>query len=296
MLSSALNNPLVSLNRQATLARAVSCVGVGVHSGKTTNLTLRPAPSGSGFLFVRSDIDGNQNKISGIYHAVTDTRMCTTLTNEHGISISTVEHVLAALAGADISNAIIEVDGPEVPIMDGSSVLFSQMILDAGIAPQETTVPWIRILKTVRVSEGNAWAEYVPSNERIISVVFDAHGRLEKQSFNFQWDQESFEEIISSARTFGFYEDAEKLWNAGLAKGASLENTVVIHDNKIMNEEGLRSDDELVRHKVLDAVGDLSLAGYYIYGKFQGYNSGHGLNNKLLRALFSQPDCFEIGV
>ncbi len=293
LAASSYENTDFALVRQRTLGKACSCTGVGVHSGASVHLTLKPATPNTGFVFVRTDVDSVHNKIPAIYSAVTDTRMCTTLTNAYGISISTVEHVVAALAGAGLTNAIIEVSGPEVPIMDGSSVIFSQMIQDGGIVFQDVGTPWVRILKPVRVSEGTAWAEYTPSHDRFISIDFDAHGRLNGQSFTFHWDQDDFADIISSARTFGFYEDAEKLWAAGLAKGASLDNTVVIHDNKVMNEEGLRSDDELVRHKILDAVGDLGLAGCLIYGHFRGYNSGHGLNNKLLRAVFSNPMCFD---
>ncbi len=285
---------------QSTLCSAVTCSGIGVHSGTSVQLTLKPASQNQGIVFVRTDLDSSCNTIQAIYSNVTDTRMCTTLTNSHGVSISTVEHVVAALAGASITNAVIEVSGPEVPIMDGSSVIFSQMIQDADVSRQPSSVPFIdflkpiRILKPVRVSEGKAWAEYTPASRRLISIEFDAHGRLSPQLLTFQWDQEDFADLISNARTFGFYEDAEKLWAAGLAKGASLDNTIVIHNHKVMNEEGLRSDDELVRHKILDAVGDLGLAGCPIYGQFKGYNSGHGLNNKLLRALFADPDCFEI--
>ncbi len=283
---------------QKTLAQSVSCVGVGVHSGKPASLTLIPAPVGTGYVFVRSDLNAPQNIIPAKYDTVVDTMMCTKLANSYGVSVSTVEHVLAALAGANISNAIIEINGPEVPIMDGSSSVFSQMIANAGIDIQGAKTPTIKILKSVKVTHGGASAEFSPCDGRLVSMEFDGHGRLQnlmdETEYSFDLDTDDFADLLSDARTFGFYEDAEKLWAAGLAQGASLENTVVIQGDSIMNEEGLRSEDEFVRHKILDAVGDLALAGVAIQGHFKGFNSGHALNNQLLRALFSTPNawCF----
>ncbi|MBY0281401.1 MAG: UDP-3-O-acyl-N-acetylglucosamine deacetylase [Alphaproteobacteria bacterium] len=283
---------------QRTLAQSVSCVGVGVHSGKSASLTLCPALEGTGYVFIRTDIASFKNKIQARYDSVVDTMMCTKIANSYGVSVSTIEHVVAALSGANITNVIIEVNGPEVPIMDGSSAAFSKMIDRAGVQTQDSYVPTLRILKPVKVTHGNASAEFVPGEGRVISVQFDGHDRLEnlvdEVEFSFDLEIDDFSELLSDARTFGFYEDAEKLWAAGLAKGASLENTVVIQNEKVINEGGLRSKDELIRHKVLDAVGDLALSGVTIVGHFHGINSGHALNNQLLRVLFATPDAWTL--
>mgnify|MGYP000305322425 CR=1 FL=1 len=279
---------------QSTLGMTVSCKGIGVHSGKAVSLTLSPGEIDSGYVFIRTDVPTN-NKILGRFDQVVDTQMCTKLANEAGISVSTVEHVAAALAGAHITNAVIKVSGPEIPIMDGSSAKFSELIERAGIHPQKSSVRSLRILKPIRVTCGSAYAEFVPSEERLITLTFDGHGRLKDlavvKELTFDWDHDDFSDFLADARTFGFYDDAQKLLAMGLAKGASLENTVVIQgENTVMNPEGLRSTDELVRHKILDAVGDLALAGVRIEGHFRGFNSGHALNNQLLRALFNTPD------
>ncbi|NBT85086.1 MAG: UDP-3-O-[3-hydroxymyristoyl] N-acetylglucosamine deacetylase [Alphaproteobacteria bacterium] len=268
---------------------------MGVHSGKPASLTLCPALEDNGYVFIRSDIASFKNKIQARYDNVVDTMMCTKIANSYGISVSTIEHVIAALSGANITNVIIEVNGPEVPIMDGSSVAFSKMIDRAGVQIQESYVPALRILKPVKVTHGNASAEFIPAEGRIISIQFDGHDRLEnltdETEFSFDLETDNFSELLSDARTFGFYEDAEKLWAAGLAKGASLENTVVIQNEKVMNEGGLRSEDEFIRHKVLDAVGDLALSGVTILGHFRGINSGHALNNQLLLFRLQSKSC-----
>lgn len=284
-------------NYQATLAKKVSCTGIGIHSGKPIVLTLKPSLSETGFIFVRTDLQKN-NQILGVFNNVTDTKMCTRISNGSGVSISTVEHILAALAGAHITNAIIEVNGPEIPIMDGSSFVFSQMIEKVGISLQNSQLKTVKILKPVRVSHNESYAEFLPNQNRLLTFVFNKQSNIGHASkiheFTFDWDLDNFNHIISDARTFGFYEDAQKLRDLGLAQGASLNNTIVIqNDNTFMNPEGLRSEDELVRHKILDAIGDLSLAGMRILGHFRGVNSGHSLNNQLLRHLFNTPDAWK---
>lgn len=279
-------------NYQSTLKGIVGCTGVGVHSGQSTILTLEPAEVNKGYVFIRTDISSD-NKILGRFDKVVDTRMCTKIANSAGVSVSTIEHVVAALAGAHITNAVIKINGPEVPIMDGSSSIFSGLIEKVGIKKQTAKLPTLRVTKPVRVTAGQSYAEFIPSLDRLITLKFDGHGRLSDalkvNELTFDWDHDDFAELLSDARTFGFYEDAQKLLSLGLAKGASLENTIVIQsDNSIMNPEGLRSPDELIRHKILDAVGDLALAGLRIQGHFRGYNSGHALNNQLLHALFLQ--------
>lgn len=280
---------LSALEWQKTITAPVTCKGIGVHSGKEVTLTLRPAVANSGFVFIRTDVSENARRIPARWDTVTDTAMCTKITNSQGVSVSTIEHVVAALAGCGIHNAIIEVDGPEVPIMDGSSSEFVNMIQQASIRQQRKSMRSIKILKTVEVKVGNSTATLKPSEESQFTMYFNANGRLADQSWSLTYypDHDDFGDLLSSARTFGFYEDAQHLWAQGLAQGASLENTVVIKDGAVMNEKGLRYSDEFVRHKMLDAIGDLALAGSPIVGHFVGYNSGHGLNNQLLRALFA---------
>jgi UDP-3-O-[3-hydroxymyristoyl] N-acetylglucosamine deacetylase len=274
---------------QQTIAASVSCTGIGLHSGKPVTLTLRPAIANSGYVFMRTDVSEDSRRVPARWDTVTDTAMCTKITNSQGVSVSTIEHVIAALAGCGIHNAIIELDGPEVPIMDGSSSDFVDMVRQASIRQQRQPVRRIKILKTVEVKVGKATATLKPSDDTQFTMQFNANGRLDNQawSLNYYPDHDDFGDLLSNARTFGFYEDAQHLWAQGLAQGASLDNAVVIKDGKVMNEEGLRFSDEFVRHKMLDAIGDLALAGAPIQGLFSGENSGHGLNNQLLRALFA---------
>lgn len=285
-----------SIPMQMTIARSVRCQGIGVHSGSPASLTLKPAPAGTGIVFIRTDL--SSAIIAARWDMVTETTMCTRLTNTAGTSISTIEHVNAACAGLGITNAIIEVDGPEIPIMDGSSAVFVDMIVRAGIVKLGIPVPSIRILKTVEVTNGTSYARYTPHHEPLLTMSFNAGGRLgvkKPWTLAYSPDHDDFATLLADARTFGFYEDAQKLWAAGLAKGASLENTIVFNENGVMNEDGLRHEDELIRHKMLDAIGDLALANFRIIGHFDGYNSGHSLNNNLLRALFADSSawCYE---
>lgn len=274
---------------QHTIGGSVSCSGIGLHSGKSATLTLHPASAHSGYVFMRMDVPLHCRRVPARWDTVTDTAMCTKITNEHGVSVSTIEHVIAALAGCGVHNAIVELDGPEVPVMDGSSSDFVDMIRQVSTRRQCQPVRRIKVLKPVEVKAGKALASLKPGHETRFYMQFNANGRLADQtwSLNYDPDQDDFEELLSCARTFGFYEDAQHLWAQGLAQGASLDNAVIIKDGKIMNEEGLRFADEFVRHKMLDAIGDLALAGAPIQGVFYGENSGHGLNNQLLRTLFS---------
>lgn len=274
---------------QQTIASPVTCTGIGLHSGKSVTLTLRPATANSGYVFMRTDVPEDSRRIPARWDTVTDTAMCTKITNSQGVSVSTIEHVIAALAGCGIHNAIIELDGPEVPVMDGSSSDFVEMIRQASTRQQRQPVRRIKVLKTIEVKVGKAWAILKPSEETKFTMQFNANGRLANQAWSLTYypDHDDFGDLLSCARTFGFYEDAQHLWDQGLAQGASLENAVIIKDGKVMNEEGLRFSDEFVRHKMLDAIGDLALAGAPIQGQFSGENSGHGLNNQLLRALFA---------
>jgi len=287
----------ISPSFQKTIVKAVSCQGIGVHSGNPVTMTLKAGDAHTGFVFVRTDINSPHNHIQARWDKVTDTAMCTKITNDHDISVSTIEHVIAALAGCGIDNAVIELDGPEVPIMDGSSKVFVDMIHSAGSQSSYAPIRYIRVLKPVEVKSGDSIAQLTPSSSFNLKMHFNANGRLNNRawSLSFNPTQQNFIKDLASARTFGFYEDAQRLWAAGLAQGASLDNTIVIQSGEVMNEEGLRYDDEFVRHKALDALGDLALAGNPLLAQFEGSNSGHGLNNQLLRALFASPSawCFE---
>lgn len=284
-----------SLSMQATLAHEVTFDGVGLHSGLPASMTIRPAAPHTGFVFIRTDVDDKNACIPAIYDAVVDTKMCTKISNSDGVTVSTIEHVIAALQGVGITNAEIVLSGAEVPIMDGSSCHYTEKLIHVGRSVQSARQRTLKILSPVRVSNDAGFAEFVPSSSRLFDVDVDFCGRLAGADidthFSYDLDCDDFQ-TLSNARTYGFYEDAVKLQQAGLAKGASLENAIVFHDKAVMNEGGLRSRDELVRHKVLDAVGDIALAGCSIVGTFRAHNPGHGLNNQLLRALFSTPNAF----
>lgn len=282
------------LHCQKTIENVVSCTGIGVHSGTPVSLTLYPAVSGSGITFVRTDLGGAE--ILAHWQAVVDTRQCTTIGNSSKATVSTIEHLMAALAANGIDNLRIEIDGPELPIMDGSAKPFMDLIEKAGVRDQRTSRRVIRVLKTITVEEGDRKVSLSPAFDYEIEVDFDFAGRtpLAAQNYVFHPLEEDFAEDIASARTFGLLEDAEKIWAAGLAKGASLENTLVFDGEEVVNEEGLRYEDECVRHKVLDALGDLHLAGGLILGKFHGVRTGHSLHLKLLQALFADASAYAI--
>lgn len=279
---------------QKTIANVVSCQGIGVHSGTTVHLSLHPAVSGSGITFVRTDLADTEIKAN--WQTVVDTRNCTTIGNKQRITVSTIEHLMAALAASGIDNVRVELDGPELPIMDGSAQSFSSLVEEAGIRDQWIPRRVIRVLKNVEVQEGNRKVTLSPASHYELEVDFDFAGRtdLEAQNFVFRPLEDDFVEDISTARTFGLLEDAEKIWEMGLAKGASLDNTLVYDGTTIVNEEGSRFPDECVRHKVLDALGDLHLAGGLILGKFHGVRTGHSLHHKLLLALFSDPTAYVV--
>jgi len=281
--------------RQRTLKTAINCSGVALHSGAKVSMTLQPADADSGIVFKRTDIAGKGALIPATWDRVTDTRMCTTLGNDDGVTIGTVEHLMAALAGCGIDNALIELNGPEVPIMDGSSQPFVFLIECAGVVEQDASRRVIRVLKTVSVNGGEA--RLSPGSHLSLDFEIDFGDDLvSRQSLSIGLINGSFPKDLARARTFGFLRDVEALRAAGLAKGGSLDNAVVVSGDGVMNEGGLRYEDEFVRHKVLDAIGDLYLAGAAIIGNFQGVRSGHATNNALLRALFADPDAWEYDV
>lgn len=278
---------------QHTLKSPIGCVGVGVHSGRRVSLTLVPADIDTGIVFRRTDL--GDCDIPARFDLVTDTRLCTVLTDpaEPGRSVSTVEHVMAALAGAGIDNARIDVDGPELPILDGSAAPFLFLIDCAGIVAQTACRSRIEMLRPVRVEDGEAYAELLPESydgkgalDMAMSIEFAA-AAIGRQALSLTLSKDSFRNELADARTFALACDIAQLHAAGLALGGSLQNAVVVDGAKVLNPAGLRMKDEFVRHKLLDAVGDLALAGVPIVGRFVAHRSGHSLNNRLLRALFS---------
>lgn len=280
---------------QRTVKKALSLTGKGVHRDLEATLTIKPLKENQGILFKRSDLPEN-NTISLTPAAVVDTRFCTTIGNEHGVTVSTVEHLLAALAALQITNILIEVSGPEMPIMHGNSEDFVTLLQTAGIVTQKAPAKKIRILKPVQIQEGNRWIRLEPSEGLHFDFTLDFQGRegLQAQAYSFEYSLETFLIHIVKARSFGFFADAEKLHALGLAKGSSLENAVIIKEGAILNPEGLHYDVEMVRHKILDTLGDFYVAGALIQGRCQALNAGHELNNKLLRAVLEDCEAFEV--
>lgn len=273
---------------QQTLKKAVTIAGVGLHSGVIVTLTISPADANSGITFIRTDRHGAAAVIPARWDTVVDTRLCTVIGNEHGTTVGTIEHLMSALAGCGIDNATVSLDGIEVPIMDGSAAPFVAAIEHAGIAVQKAPRRIIRILKPVAIGDGIKSASFTPDDATTYSFEIDFDSAaISRQSRAVEMDADSFKDEISRARTFGFLHEVEGLRKMGLARGGSLDNAVVISGDTVMNAEGLRFSDEFVRHKILDAVGDLYLAGAPIIGHFHGVRSGHALNNQLLRALFA---------
>jgi UDP-3-O-[3-hydroxymyristoyl] N-acetylglucosamine deacetylase len=279
---------------QRTLVRNIRCEGVGVHSGKKITLTIKPAVSDSGIIFKRVDIKNN-NIIQASYSNVVDFNLCTVLGNTSGVRIGTVEHLLAAFVGCRIDNAIVEVNAEEIPIMDGSSGPFVALIERAGSIVQNTSKKFLKVKKEVIIEEGDKFITLTPSDELEfdISIEFN-HPKIGNQRALFNNDKQSFNFDISRARTFGYAKDVEKLRSIGLARGASLDNAIGLDDHSIMNPEGLRYSDEFVKHKILDCIGDLSLAGYGLIAKVTAHKPGHRLNNLILHKLFDNPESFGI--
>ena len=277
-----------SVAHQKTLKAAIQCRGVGLHTGSRVNLVLHPAAPGTGIVFRRSDLGGVE--IAAHWRNIVDSTLCTTLGNDSGVKIATIEHLMAALAGLEIDNAVVELDGPEVPVMDGSAAPFVFLIECAGVVEQLAPRRGIKVLKPVRVGVNGNAASLVPADGFRLSFAIDfASGAIRQQELSYDLDVENFKHEISRARTFGFLDEVERMRQAGLARGGSLENAVVISGDRVLNKEGLRYDDEFVRHKVLDALGDLYLAGGAILGHFHGVRSGHALNHQLIEALFGDP-------
>jgi UDP-3-O-[3-hydroxymyristoyl] N-acetylglucosamine deacetylase len=267
--------------------------GKGLHSGAAVTLKIHPAPVGHGIWFLRSDVGAQDARIPAVWDAVVPSKLCTLIANDAGVSVSTIEHVMAALAGSAISNALIEVDGPEVPILDGSAAPFVDGILTAGILVQDAPVLAIRVLRAVEVRDGDAVARLEPSEMLEIDFRIDfAEAAIGQQSMVLNMANGAFVRELSNSRTFCRQADVIAMRERGLALGGTLENAVVFDGSNVLSPGGLRHADEPVRHKMLDAMGDLALAGAPLLGRYTGVRAGHALTNKLLRALFAQPDAW----
>ncbi len=276
---------------QQTLKSKISCCGTGLHSGANVSMTLIPAPANTGIVFRRTDAGGCGLEIAAHVENVVDDRMCTTLGNGEGPTIATVEHLMAALCGCGIDNLYVEVEGSELPIMDGSAAPFVFLIECAGIVEQDAPRRAIEILKPVKVEDENRQVELSPGEG--FSVGFEIEfgsNAIGRQDMDVEFVNGTFKGELSRARTFGFIEEVDQLRAMGLALGGSLDNAVVVSGDKVLNEDGLRYKDEFVRHKILDCVGDLYLAGAPIIGHFKGCRSGHALNHRILRALLADQD------
>ncbi len=280
--------------KQRTPKKVIQATGVGLHSGDKVLLTLRPAPINTGIVFRRTDLNPVV-EIPASFEHVSDTMLCTSLQHQ-GAKVATVEHLLSALAGLGIDNAYIDINAAEIPIMDGSAAPFVFLIQSAGIREQSAAKRFIRILEPIRVEEQGKYVQFLPYNGYKISFTIDFDHPVfndKPQQAVFDFSSTSYVKEVCRARTFGFLSDYEKLRESDLAKGGSLDNAVVVDNYRVLNEDGLRFEDEFVKHKVLDAIGDLYLLGSGLIGAFEGFKSGHELNNKLLRKLMAQQEAWE---
>lgn len=283
--------------KQTTLCDEASVSGIGVHSGSPVTLTLHPADAGTGIVFLRTGLPGRADcEIRADVRAVTATEFATVLGDGDGPLCATAEHVLAALAGLGVDNAVVEVDGPEVPIMDGSAEAFVAAIDHAGVRPLEAPRRFLKVLKPVRVTQGRSVAEILPNSRDLrleIDIEFD-HPLIGRQRCALDVSPTNFRRELARARTFGFMRDVAKLWNQGYALGASFENTLVVSETRVLNADGLRYPDEFVRHKAMDAVGDLALAGLPLLATYRSVRGGHTLNHAILSALMADPTAWAV--
>lgn len=278
---------------QHTVRSPALFAGVGVHTGAYTRVNVRPAPAGSGIVFVRIDVHDLDNVVPATGEAVCKTQLGTVIGNAAGVTVATIEHLMAAFAMLGVDNAVVEVDGPEMPIMDGSSLPFVRLLDRCGLRPQEAPRTYVEILEPVEVVDGDKRGTLKPADgfEMAFEIVFDT-AAIGRQAIDMPMDEAAFREELADCRTFGFLSDVEALRAMGLARGGSMENCVVIDGDRVLNPEGLRRPDEFVRHKALDAIGDLYLLGGPLLGRFEGVCAGHGLNNAVVRALLARPDAW----
>jgi len=283
--------------KQTTLADQVVIEGIGVHQGRPARVVLHPAEAGSGIIFHRTNLpNGRERLIEARSSSVRDTQLCTVIGDATGATVATIEHLMSALAGLGIDNVVVEVDGPEMPILDGSSRLFVDAIDQVGVKTLNVARKVVKVLKPVKVEHGNSIVELLPRDSGFrldVEIAFDSKV-IGRQAYGFELEPRAYRREIASARTFGFMRDVEKLWKAGLALGASLENTIAVGEDAVVNPEGLRYPNEFVRHKLLDAIGDLALAGYAIQGHYKAFCPGHKLNAMILDALFADRTAYAI--
>lgn len=282
---------------QRTISKTITVVGIGLHSGRKVTATLRPAPAGAGIVYTRTDIEPHV-RFKCAPEAVRDTQLCTALVNDDGVRISTVEHLSAALFALGIDNLFIDVDAPEIPVMDGSAYPFVYQISEAGVRELSAPKEFIKVLKPVKVTDGDKWAMLEPSASGLqMSLTIDfRHPAIEatNQHIDINFSGDLFRDEISKARTFCFLKDVEFMHAHNLALGGSLDNAIVLDDYNVANEEGLRYEDEFVKHKLLDAIGDLYMSNRTILGRFSAHKTGHHLNNMMIRELLSHQECYEI--
>ena len=286
----------MKFSRQKTLRSHVSLTGVGVHSGEPVNLVLGPADVDAGFIFIRTDADGTEREVRALAASVSATAFATVLGDKAGAVVSTAEHVLAALRGMGVDNATIEVDGPEIPIMDGSAAAFVAAIDRAGIVEQSAPSRFIEVLKPIQVTLGVSSGElrpYAGGFRAEVEIDFD-NPLIGRQAYNFDMTPDTFRRDIARARTFGCMKDVAQLWKAGYARGASFDNSVVFDEDRLLNTEGLRYADECVRHKVLDVIGDLALSGLPLIGLYRAVRGGHKLNHAVLTALMADRHAWRV--
>lgn len=279
---------------QHTLFAAVTISGIGVHSGAPATVKMRAAPADTGILFIRTDITDKDNVIPARHDYVVDTRLCTVIANKHGVSVATIEHLMAAIAAVGLDNAIVEIDGPEMPIMDGSAIEFIRAINHIGLIPQPERRRALVIKKPLHIQDGDKEVYLTPADGQFFGfeIAFPS-AAIGRQKYTIALSEDSFRAEIAPCRTFGFLHEVEQLRKMGLARGGSLENAIVVNGDEVLNPEGLRFQTEFVRHKILDAVGDLYLAGGQLIGHYHGVKAGHAMNNKVLHALFADPSAYE---
>lgn len=283
--------------RQTTLRASIAVTGMGVHSGSPATLTFHPAPAGSGIVFIRSGGDGEtEREVRASARAVTATDLATVLGDASGPVVSTVEHVMAALCGLGVDNALIELDSVEAPIMDGSAAAFVEAIDRVGVISLSAPRRFTKVLKPVRVVKGDSYGELRPYDRgfRVEAEIDFKHPLIGRQSIAFDVEPDTFRREVARARTFGFTCDIEKLWAAGFALGANLDNSIALNDERLLNPEGLRFHDEFVRHKALDAIGDLALAGAPLLGAYRTVRGGHRLNHAVLSALLADRSAWTV--
>jgi UDP-3-O-[3-hydroxymyristoyl] N-acetylglucosamine deacetylase len=274
---------------QQTLAKAVSCAGVGLHSGQPVTLTLKPAPTNTGVIFVNRNGKNGASLAASIKHVV-PTELCTAISG-NGFQVKTIEHVLSALAGLDVDNVYVELDAGEAPVMDGSAAHFVRLIQSVGVVPQNRRQPYLKVTRTIEVVDGTRRVRIEPSSTTKItySIHYD-HPLIQTQTYSYEHSAHAFEREIAAARTFGFLQEVEALWSRGLGQGGNLDNTIVLSHDGILNESGLRFANEFVRHKILDLIGDFSLLGVPFIGHLIAERSGHAIHARLVQQILNHPD------